>query len=86
MNRLEAIRALRSGDVLENDFVGIESVHNRLHTYTITLMSNIAIIQSNVMTNKYGQLITYQVKLTGMQVLAYIRRHYPLSRSITNAV
>lgn len=82
MNRLEARRALRDGDVIGGKHVGNEVSRGRLHTYTVDICKSgstfLAIIRSNIMFDRYGKLNTYRVSLTTKQVLAYIRRHYPI--------
>ena len=80
MNRLEAIRALRSGDVLENTFVGIEGHNGRFHTYTITVYGLTAVFHDPWYTDKRYRPIPVPIKLSFRQLLGYIQRHYPRRR------
>lgn len=82
MNRLEAIRALRDGDVIGGRFVGNEVSRGRLHTFSVDICKSgstfLAIIRSNIMFDRRGRLNTYRVSFTPKQLLAYLRRHYPI--------
>lgn len=90
MNRLEAIEALRMGDVIGGRFVGNEKSRGRLHIFTIDICEHgdsfLAVFHSNIMFDiKTKKPIPYIIRLTHKQVVDYIHRHYP-EQEITKEV
>lgn len=84
MNRLEAFRAVRSGDVVTVKVVGKESPYGRPHTYTLNLYSDNVVIQDYMMGHRDRvsgkmQPAVYIIRnLTPKQILSFIRRHFPI--------
>ena len=78
MTRLNAIRCLRSGYSISANFVGEEPVNNDQHKFSIRIMKGD--VSGKVIAAFTGNGDRYPCvvhKITGIQVLGFIRRNFP---------